>query len=302
MFHGFRWSDAAALCLVALIGTGMLLPAVGSACEKAARLSCEERLANLGKAVAQYEKAHGTLPKAGYWGPNGEGYGGWGVTLLPYVGEEALTKKYQVDKSWWTEENQAAARTFVSAYLCPASPEAKPVKNLKGLGDKDHPDREAAAGDYMVPRGYSDRRISQEGQIGPKGALGWFNETPRRADITDGASTTILVTEQAGRWGYYKFDKIQPTNDGQQYARWDGPWASYNAIWVKSGSDDGSDKPGSCIINCNNSSGLYSFHPAGVNAVFADGSVRLIGKKTDFRVVYALISRAGGELIGPGDY
>jgi prepilin-type processing-associated H-X9-DG protein len=302
MRRGVTRADLAAVLLTGGVAAGLLVPAVGRARERAARAACEDRLAALGKAVAAYESAHGTLPKAGHWGPNGEGYGGWGLTLLPHLGEEALFRKYDHARSWWAAENQPVVRTVLPAYLCPAAPEPEMVKPLKGLGDADLKDREGAPGDYMVPRGFSDKRVAPDGQFGPVGALAWFNETPRRADITDGSATTVLVTEQAGRWAYYRFDKKQPTDAGQQYARWDGPWASYNAVWVKAGSADGSDTPGPCLVNCNNSSGLYGFHPGGVNALFADGSVRLLGKRLDYRVGYALISRAGGEVVGPDDY
>lgn len=294
--------DAATLMLIGGLAVGLILPAVVKARDKSAKVTCESRLATLGQAVSEYETANGKLPKAGYWGANGEGYGGWGVTLLPYVGEEKLSKTYDVTRNWWATENQTAARTFVPAYLCPASPEHKMVKNLKELGDKYLADREAAPGDYMVPRGFSDKRVFDNGQYGLVGALGWFNETPTRAEIKDGNSTTLMVTEQGGRWAYYRFGKVQESDSGQQYARWDGPWASYKAVWVKAGSADGSDTPGSCIINCNNSAGLYSFHPEGVNALFADGSVRLLGKRIEYQVVYALISRAGGELISANDF
>lgn len=303
MRNGCTRSDLVTAVLLGGLCLGLFLPAVGRAREKSNRVVCDERLATIGKGVAAYESARGTLPKAGYWGANNERYGGWGVTLLPYIGEEALSKKYDYEKSWWEAENQAVVRTTVATYQSPFSPAAKMIP-LRGPGGgaADIKDRLGAPGDFMVPRGFTDKRVAPDGQFGPLGALGWFNETPRRADITDGSATTILVTEQAGRWAYYKFDKAQPTFDGQEYAKWDGPWASYNAMWVRSGSDDGSDAPGSCIINCNNSKGLYSFNPDGVSALFADGSVRLLKTGMDYRVVYALISRAGGEVVGPGDY
>lgn len=302
MRYGVTRAGVAVALAAGGFAVGLLVPAVGKARQQAAGTVCRDRLAAIGKAVAAYETARGTLPKAGFWGPDGLGYGGWGITLLPYLGRDDLYNRYDHEKSWWSAENQAVVKTAVPTYLSPYSPPPEPVKPIRGLGDNVLPDREAAPGDFMVPRGFSDKRVRAEGQFGPVGALGWFNETPRRADITDGSATTMMVTEQAGRWAYYRHAKRQQTDAGQQYAKWDGPWASYNAVWVKAGSADGSDAPGECVVNCNNSSGLYSFNPAGVTTLFADGSVRLVRRDANYLVVYALITRAGGEVIGANDF
>src|SRR5207248_1563060 len=54
-------------------------------------------------------------------------------------------------------------------------------------------------------------------------------------------------------------------------------WADRNNLIAPTGSLlDGSKRLGPCPMNCTNDNELYSFHPAGVNAVFADGSVHLI--------------------------
>ena len=53
--------------------------------------------------------------------------------------------------------------------------------------------------------------------------------------------------------------------------------------------------------NCTNDREVYSFHPAGANAVFADGSARFLLKGMSIRVLAALITRAGGEVVPDGD-
>ena len=55
-------------------------------------------------------------------------------------------------------------------------------------------------------------------------------------------------------------------------------------------------------MNCTNDGELYSFHPKGANAVFADGSVRFLGSAMSIQVLAALITRAGGEVVPDGDF
>jgi len=59
---------------------------------------------------------------------------------------------------------------------------------------------------------------------------------------------------------------------------------------------------GSCTINCNNAHGIYSFHTGGVNVLFLDGSVHFLKETVSGPTLFALISKAGGEVISPNDY
>jgi prepilin-type processing-associated H-X9-DG protein len=65
---------------------------------------------------------------------------------------------------------------------------------------------------------------------------------------------------------------------------------------------NGDTKPGPCAINCTNEQEVYSFHPTGANAVFADGSVRFLKAGIDIRVFAALATRAGGEVVADRSY
>ena len=62
---------------------------------------------------------------------------------------------------------------------------------------------------------------------------------PRKlADIPDGTSNTLLISELAGRPDYWIKGVKQPTQ-GERFAAWWGPWASYNCAIYKTWSDDG---------------------------------------------------------------
>ena len=64
------------------------------------------------------------------------------------------------------------------------------------------------------------------------------------------------------------------------------------------GAINGSSGTGTCIMNCNNDSEPYSFHPGGMNVVMADGSVRLISETVDAATFAALMTPRGREVIG----
>lgn len=289
------------VCLVivtAVLAAGVGMPALIQQREAARRIQCSENLKAIGQGIAAYDEAQGHLPRSGHWDPI---YGGWGATLLPYLGEEAVAAKYDPSHNWYDDENRDVIRTTIPRYLCPSSPPARSVTPLKVLGEI-RVDREAAPGDYMAPRGVIDPRVVPDSQFGTLGALAWFNQVPRRSDITDGLSNTLAISEQAARWGHWIGRELQRDQEQQTYANWVGPWASYNAIWVRTQTREGHAAAGLCGVNCNNSDAFYSFHDEGVNALMADGSVRLLGCRIDDRILFALISRAGGEVIGEGDF
>ena len=63
---------------------------------------------------------------------------------------------------------------------------------------------------------------------------------------------------------------------------------------------DGQTSPGPCPLNCSNQFGIYSFHPAGANAVYVDGSVHFIPQTVNLFVLFNLLARADGDVI-PGN-
>src|SRR5262249_57253933 len=114
-------------------------------------------------------------------------------------------------------------------------------------------------------------------------------------EITDGASQTILITEHAGRPTLWRAGRPVPGTYAVSAA-----WVGGTLTFGQGSSNDGVMTPGPCAINCTNDREVYSFHPAGASAVFADGSVHFLNAGIDIRIFARLVTRAGEEVV-PAD-
>src|SRR5205823_10054558 len=120
--------------------------------------------------------------------------------LLPFLEQEALARQYRWDKRAQGPENQPVATTQLKVLQCPS---AEPDRWVTAVEDPDNYSYggKGACGDYggvreidtrLVDMGLVDRAADYQGVLTK-------NYLTRLADITDGASHTILVTEHAGR-------------------------------------------------------------------------------------------------------
>jgi prepilin-type processing-associated H-X9-DG protein len=124
----------------------------------------------------------------------------------------------------------------------------------------------------------------------------------RITTITDGTSNTLLVSESAGRPTKYGPNFVPQGTLGNGEAGWADP----NGEFKLKGSNPvtGAVKPhgdpsNTCTMQCYNGNEMYSFHTAGSNFCFADGSVHFISKNVSICTLAQLVSRAGGEVVQP---
>src|SRR4029077_9983953 len=126
---------------------------------------------------------------------------------------------------------------------------------------------------------------------------------------------TAMVIESAGTPGAYGPAKavfavgtLSAANNGADYAVVAGQYAyTQGTGWADPGrisgvqgcSADGTKRGGTPLkpINGCNDSEAYGFHPGGIHAVFADGSVHFVADSTDPKVWAAYLTRCGGETI-----
>ncbi|HVX11604.1 MAG TPA: DUF1559 domain-containing protein [Pirellulales bacterium] len=285
------------LVVVAIIGllVALLLPAVQAARESANRMSCQNNLKQIGLGIRNYEATFKAMPPrrnltAGYTR-------GWGPTILPYIEQGTLLGIYRLDRDYYAPENTAAIAVNVPLFLCPSGTGPRPITVVYGTVTA-----QGAAGDYFGPNSFASTKYGVTSLSGDNTvtALNDSTSTRRLADIRDGLSNTMLITEQAGRADYYIFGTKQASNAALSQAKAWGPWASFQVFQIEAFGADGitKDGPGGpCTINCNNSQGVYSFHPVGAQAVFVDGSVHFLNESIDPNILFALVTIAAGEAI-----
>lgn len=280
-------------CLVGLMFS-VAMPGILSARMLSQREQCAERLKMLGQAMHSYERTHGGLPPRRVFGP----YRGWAPPLLPHLGEKQLAAKYQMDKDFYDPANRDVTETRLSVFECPAAPPARRIKVIDLASNET--EINGAASDYFGFNGVNDPSLPQRLRDNKNVAM--VDETIRPlVEITDGMSWTLLLTEQAGRADHWVKGEKQKDDSGLAVARFWGPWPSFNVFQLISYSADGKTRGGPCGINCNNSQGVYAFHPEGANGLFVDGSVRLLGASMSPEVLFALATRNGGEVVGDED-
>ncbi len=134
----------------------------------------------------------------------------------------------------------------------------------------------------------------------------------RLASILDGTSNTLIVSECGskpigynGKRQIYKSEVnglpvdgiIEPVSSGG------GAWADqFTYSIIAGGQGRGGLRGGTCMINCTSNNEIYSFHPGGANGLFADGSVHFLKDTLSVPIVAALVTRAGGEILGADQY
>ena len=305
------------LVVIAIIGVliALLLPAVQKVREAVNRLKCANNLKQLGLAMHHHHDTMKTFPPA--YVNTGEFYRGtrfvithgWAPFLLPYIEKQPLYDRYRWELPLYAPENQPVVATQLKDFQCPSAPEQDRYMRFsafEAFGTR------GACGDYTVALGV-DPRLAELGWVDRVGDYrGALNNTrqpasqmitptfigTRLADMRDGTSTTILLTEDAGRPRRW-----QAGMAGDDQVLNGAPWDHYQGSIILQGATyDGMAQPGQCALNCTNDHEVYAFHSGGANAVFVDGSVHFLKVGMDIRIMARLITRAGSEVVSDSDF
>jgi prepilin-type N-terminal cleavage/methylation domain-containing protein len=297
------------LVVIAIIAIliGLLLPAVQKVREAAARTKCTNNLKQIGLAINNFNSQYGYLPPgavdnasstdptyantAKRLGLVGNVKHSWTPFLLPFIEQGTLVAAYDMKVNW--EVNTAIVNTRVNLFICPSNPNPNKTcnKTVRGIAIN------AAPTDYAPNNGYSSSLeplyVDALGHNKLRDGVMEVNAAWSFADIHDGASNTLVISECAGRPDRYINGKLTSPDIAT-----DGGWADRDNEYITHGASatDGVTDPGPCHTNCNNGNEVYSFHQGGAMHVFADGSVHFIKASMDIRQFVKLINRQGGDI------
>jgi type II secretory pathway pseudopilin PulG len=308
------------LVVIAIIGVlvALLLPAVQQAREAARRSQCKNNLKQIGLAMHNYHDIHNTLPpgyitavpqninatEISHWG--------WGAFVLPQLDQAPLFSALQpgtisLATQLTTPAGLTALTTALPVFVCAS--DGGPAMNDFNEQKADNPaDPNAAWYNRFVTSNGTDRiaiaksnyvMVANAGdsttppvysaQYGPPMGVGFQNSRIRIADITDGASNTLMVGERA-----YRFDDLTVGA---------GNALGFSSTVCTPGGSAGIKAAGISVYglsydginwSANNrvhqSRGFSSNHVGGAHFVLCDGSVRFISENIDYKKISVAIT------------
>jgi prepilin-type N-terminal cleavage/methylation domain-containing protein len=318
------------LVVIAIIGVlvALLLPAVQSARESARRAQCTNNLKQIGVAIHNYEDVWKALPPGCYHGV----FGTWVLHILPFIEQSALQQQYFNSGGMATFrnggiryggiQNLPVTTTQLKAYLCPSDTKSAQAGLISGV----------TFHNYVANYGNTTRgRVSPAGttSTGLPNQFGGapfieviyqqtadptfysyimlanenpFKDKTRLAEITDGTSNTLAVSET-----------VQGKGGDLRGFGWWGGGAHFETLMVpNSPLPDKTEQsctptiklnppcvnrsPGN--VNQEESIAARSRHPSGVSSVQCDGSVRFFSNNVNLDVWRAWGTAAAGDAIG----
>jgi prepilin-type N-terminal cleavage/methylation domain-containing protein len=320
------------LVVIAIIGAlvALLLPAVQAAREAARRSQCSNNLKQVGLAIHNYVQSNGVLPFGQGDEPAGT-FNGWSslTMMLPNLEQGAVFNaiNFQIPDGSvpGSAQNQTSQAVRISTFLCPSDPDRLTAN--------------AGHNNYFGNSGIDPlvNIATPSGLFGGNFGTGpYVPVTVRLQDITDGLSQTIAFSERVKGIGLNnneQTDSLTPTSSVSKSGKLPSDakgaytvctgmdprapgaklagWYSVGSFWYI-GSPLGSrynhvmpPNTWSCVEQNTDNDGAHtagSRHPGVVDALLADGSVRVIKQSIALAVWRALGTKAGGEVLSSSDY
>jgi prepilin-type N-terminal cleavage/methylation domain-containing protein len=297
--RGFTLIELLVVIAIIAILVALLLPAVQQVREAARKSGCQNHLAQIGVAIANYDLAFEVLPP-GVVNPSGpirselppmgpmtldaagrEIPGGavavaadqyhvsWIVQILPQLDEQNAYRKFDFTQSVYSAANAPVRGYVIETLICPSAPQW-PQQN--GVAETSYA---GCQHDDEAPIAADNR------------GLFFLNSRVPFEEIADGTSHTLLVGEKTieDYFGWVSGTRTtlrnvgEPINSrGRSYRFSPAPAAPSGPL--------GPDDVG----------GFSSFHPGGAQFVMADGKVTFLSENIDLDLYRLLANRADGEL------
>ena len=326
---GFTLIELLVVIGIIAVLIGLFLPAVQAARESARRLHCGNNLKQMITATHSFAAVHGIIPPSSadgfshYYDPNLNSSAlSVPYQLLPFLEQQALFDSVNIYLPLgFPGENlkhQATATAVrIATFLRPSDPRI-------------HTSAPAGPNSYRACVGVEITQTFDGRVHYPRHReLGVFDTGISLAEIRDGTANTLafaekpIGTEARGTYSPYRdwVDRIATPGDGSADAwmercsqlRMDdsgfkpvfdagGGWLAVitsHTLFLASA------PPNSLVPDCSMglsvpSDGIFaarSYHPGGVNAAMADGSVRWVSSSIAIATWRALGTRSGGEII-----
>jgi prepilin-type processing-associated H-X9-DG protein len=324
------------LVVIAIISVliALLLPAVQAAREAARRIQCTNNLKQMGLAMHNYESIAGAFAISGVLTPGAPNpWVGWSgqARILPLLEQGPMFSSINFTLPYTMPDNYTVASQAISSFLCPSELDSQPTlpspffntpKGITSYG--------LNMGDWFV---YMTGGPLTRGVFAP-------NISRRFANFTDGTSNTVLASENKVRQPcYICFGGLSLINNpanvpdpnanpyivAPEYGGSCGAVAQSHTSWVDGNAQETGITtawpPNKQILGTMGEGDLdltgtpffgggptfaaitaRSFHPGGVNALFADGSVRFIKSSIAGATWRALGTIAGGEVTSADQY
>jgi prepilin-type N-terminal cleavage/methylation domain-containing protein/prepilin-type processing-associated H-X9-DG protein len=326
--RGFTLIELLVVIAIIAVLIALLLPAVQAAREAARRSQCVNNLKQLGLAMHNYQSVQNSFP-IGRMGRyfsyqlDSNGYNNsrrsWAFMILPYIEQSTLSNAINFSLSFYTFDQTTAYRATINTFDCPTDPgnTVQEIDATYGVRTK---------GNYVVNWGnlHYDQDQSPSATnttqpnpyTGPLGTVQYIaapftaNKANGVQSMTDGTSNTLLMAEVVNpfnmgsvsdhRGDIYNDDRncamfmaYTPPNSTipDQLPAGAGTYCAY---------PQGQNPP--CNSNSPGFNAARSFHPGGVNASLADGSVRFFKNSINVNTWRALSTMQGGEVIDASGY
>jgi prepilin-type processing-associated H-X9-DG protein/prepilin-type N-terminal cleavage/methylation domain-containing protein len=271
----------------------LLLPAIQSAREIARRVQCGNNLMQLGIGMGNYASTHSVVPP-GVVNDKGPilnlpfGYHhSWAVQILPFIGENIVYRGIDLRRGVYEPPNATSVASVIRMLLCPSGPTGGPISYAGCHHDVNAP---IAADNHGVL---------------------YLNSHVRYDDVPDGPAYTILLGEFGERGpslGWASGTRSTLRNTG---LRLNAPdiVAALTASPLASSNSVGPDEYEAIVRLADIgewpvglTGGFSSYHGAGANFLFCDGSVRMLKTTIDQHIFQLLGNRDDGEPVSDSSY
>jgi prepilin-type processing-associated H-X9-DG protein len=268
------------LCFAGLLAV-LAVPAVAEVREAAARTTCADNLRRLGTALIAHNDGRGALPSD--WTPGTSFYG----AILPYVGRE----NHRAD---WVAHPEP-----IELFLCPS-------RRSVTAGPKDDYATSHHPGSWLAnPATPGDASSVLYGYLQGLSELSRPAPTLDQIASQDGTARTLLLAEKGmdpksyGRIGMVPRDRSWsfPTN---QFSSWGDLYERVRCPFGfrrdRDGGYSNAEVPHCGEVYPGTMDSLFgSAHLDGLNALFADGSVRALAYSTSSDICWRLWAYNDGE-------